>query len=116
MEQRNSNSADIVIAGAGGYDLVAALAAAEKGAGVLVLEKTEKLGGGTSFSSRSLRAAGTRFQRAAGIEDSPERYAEEILQRNHRQSRSKYQGLGQVPGSDITIMSIFCMSDQMVPI
>jgi len=86
MAHANRNSTDIVIVGAGGCGLAAALAAAEKGAGVLVLEKTEKPGGGTAFSSRSLRAAGTRFQRAEGIEDKPERYAEEILQRNHGQS------------------------------
>ncbi len=82
----NEVSCDIVVVGAGGCGLAAALAAAEMGASVLVLEKTDKPGGGTVFSSRSLRAAGTRFQRAEGIEDEPQRYAEEILQRNQGQS------------------------------
>jgi len=79
-------SSDIVIVGAGGCGLSAALAAADKGAVVLLLEKSENPGGGTAFSSRSLRAAGTRFQRAEGIEDAPARYAEEILKRNQGQS------------------------------
>jgi len=88
VKTREANSvwSDIVVVGAGGCGLVAALAAADKGAEVLVLEKADKPGGGTAFSSRSLRAAGTRFQRAEGIEDNPERYAEEILKRNRGQS------------------------------
>src|SRR3972149_11534686 len=69
MEDFDSSSPDIVIVGAGGCGLVAALAAARKGARVLVLEKTDKPGGGTVFSSRSIRAAGTKLQRAKGIED-----------------------------------------------
>ena len=52
----------------------------------MVLEKSDKPGGGTAFSSRSLRAAGTRFQRAEGIQDEPARYADEILKRNQGQS------------------------------
>ncbi|MDP2603894.1 MAG: FAD-dependent oxidoreductase [Deltaproteobacteria bacterium] len=88
MKSSEANSAlsDILVVGTGGCGLAAALAAAQKGAGVLVLEKTDQPGGGTAFSSRSLRAAGTRFQRAEGIEDDPGRYAEEILQRNQGQS------------------------------
>ena len=86
MTPGNSVSSDIVVVGAGGCGLAAALAAAEKGASVLVLEKSDKPGGGTALSSRSLRAAGTRFQRAEGIKDEPARYAEEILQRNQGQS------------------------------
>lgn len=86
VTEANPLSSDIVVVGAGGCGLAAALAAAEKGASVLVLEKTDKPGGGTAFSSRSLRAAGTRFQSAEGINDEPARYAAEILQRNQGQS------------------------------
>jgi len=86
MAQVDSYSSDVIVIGAGGCGLIAALAAAEKGARVVVLEKTEKPGGGTIFSSRSLGAAGTRFQRAEGIEDDPGKYAREILRRNRGRS------------------------------
>jgi len=86
MENFGPGSSGIIVAGAGGCGLVAALAAAQKGARVLVLEKTDKPGGGTVFSSRSIRAAGTKFQRAKGIEDDPTTYAQEILIRNRGQS------------------------------
>src|SRR3972149_12261337 len=86
LENFGPGSSGIIVAGAGGCGLVAALAAAQKGARVLVLEKTDKPGGGTLFSSRSMLAAGTKFQRAKGIEDDPTTYAQEILIRNRGQS------------------------------
>src|SRR3970040_1268412 len=85
MENSGSYSG-IIVVGAGGCGLVAALAAAESGADVLLLEKTDKPGGGTALSSKDLRAAGTRFQREKGIEDNPGRYAQDILRRNGGQS------------------------------
>ena len=48
---------DIIVIGAGGCGLMAALVAAKKGARVLLLEKTDKPGGGTAFSSKGIRAA-----------------------------------------------------------
>ena len=78
-------SADIIVVGAGGCGLVAALAAAQKGARVLVLEKTEEPGGTTALSGGSIVAAGSRYQREAGIEDGPDALLEEILRRNGNQ-------------------------------
>lgn len=63
---------DILIIGAGGCGLAAAIAAADRGADVAIVEKLERPGGNTAVSTGSLPGAGTRFQRAAGIEDSPE--------------------------------------------
>src|SRR5512134_2920452 len=65
---------------------MAALVAAKKGARVLLLEKTDKPGGGTAFSSRGIRAAGSRRQRELNIDDSPELYAQDILRRNNQES------------------------------
>jgi fumarate reductase flavoprotein subunit len=65
---------------------MAALVAAKKGAQILLLEKTDKPGGGTAFSSKGIRAAGSRRQRDANVEDSPERYAQDILRRNNNES------------------------------
>ena len=59
MQSSGLDSSDIIVIGAGGCGLMAALVAARKGAPVLVLEKTDKPGGGTAYSSKGIRAAGT---------------------------------------------------------
>jgi fumarate reductase flavoprotein subunit len=73
---------DVLVVGGGACGLTAALAAAEAGADVLLLEKSRALGGNSNLSQGMIPAAGTRFQRAAGIEDSPEQMAEDILRKN----------------------------------
>jgi fumarate reductase flavoprotein subunit len=86
VQHLDSIVADIIVIGAGGCGMMAALVAAKKGARVLLLEKTDKPGGGTAFSSKGIRAAGSRCQREAKIPDSPELYAEDILRRNNHES------------------------------
>jgi fumarate reductase flavoprotein subunit len=86
MANADSVASDIVIIGAGGCGLMAALVAARKGARVLLLEKTDKPGGGTAFSSKGIRAAGSRAQREANIADNAELYAQDILRRNNHES------------------------------
>ena len=66
--------------------MMAALVAAGKGIPVLLLEKPDKPGGSTAFSSRGIRAAGSRFQRVLDIAYSPEQYARDILGRNSNES------------------------------
>ncbi|HET9019867.1 MAG TPA: FAD-dependent oxidoreductase [Acetobacteraceae bacterium] len=66
--------------GAGACGLVAALAARDAGAEVLVLERDRTPTGSTSLSSGFIPAAGTRFQRAIGVDDdTPDRLAADIL-------------------------------------
>ncbi len=65
---------DILIVGAGAGGLVAAIAAAEQGAAVAILEKQDRPGGNSSLSTGSVPGAGSRFQREAGVVDSPERF------------------------------------------
>lgn len=77
---------DVIVIGAGGCGLMAALVAGKKGARVLLLEKTDQPGGGTAFSSKGIRAAGSRRQRELKIDDSPELYAQDILRRNNNES------------------------------
>jgi len=77
---------DIIVIGAGGCGLMAGLVAAKKGARVLLLEKTDKPGGGTAFSSKGIRAAGSRRQRELHIDDSAALYAQDILRRNEGES------------------------------
>ncbi|MBR5230900.1 MAG: FAD-dependent oxidoreductase [Clostridia bacterium] len=72
--------ADIVVIGAGGAGLAAALEAVENGAQkVIVLEMTGKTGGALNFTSGSMSAAGTILQKEDGIEDTVESYIADII-------------------------------------
>ena len=77
---------DMLVIGGGGCGLVASLAGAEKGAQVFLIEKDKNLGGNTSLSQAMVPAAGTRLQKGAGADDSPELMAEDILKYNGYQS------------------------------
>lgn len=74
-----STDVDVVVVGGGGCGLAAALAASEAGASVALLEKMDRPGGNTYVSTGSIPAAGSRFQREAGVEDDPERMATDLL-------------------------------------
>jgi fumarate reductase flavoprotein subunit len=74
---------ELAIVGAGGCGLMAAFAAARRGVEVILLEKDTKLGCNTELASGSIPAAGTRFQRALGIEGSPEEMAADVMRKNH---------------------------------
>lgn len=77
----------LVVVGAGGCGMVAALAASRSGRRVLVLEKGKEPGGNTALSTGLVPAAGTRFQREAGIlDDTPGLMAGDILRKNKHQS------------------------------
>jgi fumarate reductase flavoprotein subunit len=74
---------DVLIAGGGGCGLVAALAACERDdLTVTILEKSDEVGGNTALSTGMIPAAGTRLQRAAGIEETPADMAQDILEKN----------------------------------
>lgn len=71
---------DVAVVGGGACGLMTALRAAEDpDLVVAVFEKSSREGCNAAISSGSLAAGGTRFQRAAGIEDSPQQHAEDIL-------------------------------------
>ncbi|MCB1625456.1 MAG: FAD-dependent oxidoreductase [Pseudomonadales bacterium] len=70
---------DLIIVGAGTAGLPAALFAARRGARVLVLEKGAQVGGTLWFSGGQMSAAGTRLQKAKGIEDSPAEHLADIM-------------------------------------
>lgn len=69
----------IVVIGAGGTGLAAALAARDAGAEVLVIERDSTALGSTAMSTGLIPAAGTREQAAQQIEDSPERFVDDIM-------------------------------------
>ena len=68
----------LLIIGAGAAGLCAALAAKEAGVEPLVIERDAVPAGSTSLSAGLIPAAGTRFQQARGIADSPELFAADI--------------------------------------
>ena len=69
----------VVVVGAGAAGLCAALAARGYGAEVLVLERDPVPRGSTALSAGLVPAAGTRWQRHAGIADSPALFAADIM-------------------------------------
>ncbi|MEH6797241.1 MAG: FAD-binding protein [Rhodococcus sp. (in: high G+C Gram-positive bacteria)] len=73
---------DLVVAGAGG-GLVAALRAAQLGLDVLVVEASThfKRGNNTAMSTAMIPGAGSRWQREAGIEDSPQQFLDDVLRK-----------------------------------
>jgi fumarate reductase flavoprotein subunit len=76
----------VVVVGAGACGLVAALAARDAGAEVLVLERDSSPSGSTALSSGFIPAAPTRFQRG---DDSAELMAADIQKKNKGQADPK---------------------------
>jgi fumarate reductase flavoprotein subunit len=74
---------DVVVVGGGAAGLVAALRAREAGAEVLVLERDALPRGSTSLSAGLIPAAATRIQQAAGIMDTPDAFAADIMRKAH---------------------------------
>ncbi len=76
----------VAIVGAGACGLTAALAAHDVGAEVVVFERDALPRGSTALSSGFIPAAGTRYQRARGIADSPALLLSDIQHKSHGQS------------------------------
>lgn len=74
---------DIIIVGAGGAGMTAALEAKEKGMNPVVLEKMPMAGGNTMKSSSGMNASETKFQKEQGITDSNDAFYEESLKGGH---------------------------------
>ena len=76
---------DVVIVGAGGAGLTAAVRATQEGAKVLVLEKMSMVGGNSLKASGGMNCAGTKFQAAAGITDSGvQEFIEDTMNGGHQ--------------------------------
>jgi fumarate reductase flavoprotein subunit len=80
---------DVAVVGSGGCGLTAAIAAAQGGVEAVVFEKQVQPWSNTARSGGMIPAAGTRFQKAAGIEEGPEDLAEDIFRKNHHTSDRK---------------------------
>ena len=79
-EPADNQQADIVVIGAGGAGMTAAIQAVQDGAtDVVILEKMPVTGGNTTRSTGGLNAAGTSYQEADGVEDSVELFVEDTM-------------------------------------
>jgi len=74
---------DILIIGAGTAGMACAITAAQHGAKVGVIEKSDHVGGALHWSGGHMSAAGNRWQRSKGIEDSIEKHYQDILRINN---------------------------------
>jgi fumarate reductase flavoprotein subunit len=72
----------VVVVGAGGAGMLAAITAANAGFEVILLEKSTRRGCNTEWSGGLVQAAGTRVQRAAGVEDSANEMFFDIMRKN----------------------------------
>lgn len=91
---------DLVIAGAGG-GLVGALRAAQLGLDVLVVEASPhyRKGNNTSMSTAMIPGAGSRWQREAGLKDSPEQFVADVRAKTKGQADERLaRALGQISG------------------
>src|SRR5438093_1571902 len=75
---------ELVVVGASFGGLAAAVMAADLGCRTIVVERSKELGGGAATEAEMIAAAGSRWQRAAGIDDGPERLADDVLAATHR--------------------------------
>lgn len=72
-------TADVIVIGAGGAGLTAAITATDNGASVIVLEKMPIQGGNTLISGGEYAAPGNWIQTEEGIEDNKEQFYNDIL-------------------------------------
>lgn len=70
---------DVLIVGSGAAGTAAAIEARRSGASVLVIEKMGSLGGSSIISRGALAVPRSPMQRAMGIDDSPEHFADDLM-------------------------------------
>ncbi|HEX5496790.1 MAG TPA: FAD-binding protein [Mycobacteriales bacterium] len=82
-----ANGPDLLVAGAGG-GLAGAVLAARSGLSVLVVDSSEHFlrGSNTAMSTAMIPGAGSRFQRQAGVVDSPRTFVEDVMRKTHGQA------------------------------
>ena len=74
---------EIVIVGAGGAGMTAAIMAQQAGKDFVILEKMPYVGGNTTKATGGMNAAETHYQKEQGIEDSVELFAADTMKGGH---------------------------------
>jgi fumarate reductase flavoprotein subunit len=72
-------STPVAIVGAGACGICAALSAQEAGVAPLLLERDPRPSGSSALSTCLIPAAGSALQRSEGIDDTPERFAADLI-------------------------------------
>ncbi len=74
-----SDVLDLLVIGAGACGLAGAIAAHDAGGSVAILESRDRPGGNSALSTGSIPGAGSRYQQAAGIDDSPQKMVDDLI-------------------------------------
>lgn len=85
-EREDQYNADVVVIGAGGAGLTAAITAAEAGAKVIVIEKMAMVGGNTLISGAEMAAPNNWLQTNENIEDSKDQFYQDIMKGGDNES------------------------------
>lgn len=70
---------DLIIVGGGTAGMTAATFAAKRNADILIIDAADRLGGTLWLSTGQVSAAGTKLQRAKGINDTPAQHLDDIM-------------------------------------
>ena len=82
-EVAEKDNTDVVIIGAGGAGMTAAINTAQAGKDVILLEKMPYAGGNTTKATGGMNAAETHYQAEQGIDDSVEQFVEDTMEGGH---------------------------------
>lgn len=127
MDNANTTRSPVVIAGAGAAGMMSALAAAHHGARVVLLERDLAGASNLLVSGGLFPAAGTRYQRDAGIDDRPAVFAgdiramgsgavnERIVDALAQRSADAVHFLADVVGLEIHVMAAITAPGHSVP-
>lgn len=69
---------DVIVVGTGISGTIAAIAAAEKGSKVLLIDKMSRLGGTSRISGLNFACVGSPYQKEKGVQDTPEKLASDM--------------------------------------
>ncbi|WP_232050846.1 flavocytochrome c [Arabiibacter massiliensis] len=82
-EAQDGGSFDLIVIGAGGAGMTAAMSAHDGGARVILLEKMAVAGGNTCFAEGGMNACCTKLQEEEGVEDSVDLFASDTYKGGH---------------------------------
>ncbi len=83
VKEEKTLETEIVIVGAGGAGMAAAIMAHQAGKDFIILEKMPYVGGNTTKATGGMNAAETHYQKEQGIEDSVELFAADTMKGGH---------------------------------
>ncbi len=83
VKEEKTIETEIVIVGAGGAGMAAAIMLKQAGKDFVILEKMPYVGGNTTKATGGMNAAETHYQKEQGIEDTVEQFVEDTMKGGH---------------------------------